>query len=192
MHIFQNIKETIPDFAGCVLTIGNFDGVHLGHQKMIQQVKKLAKENNLPSAVMSFEPHPRDFFTHGHSHERRLSTVNEKRKLFEFLNLDYYFELNFNEDLASMSGADFIEQILIEWAKANYIVVGDNFYFGKGKSGNVSLLREYEAKGFFTVQIPDYARDQDGKIISSTYIRNCINEGNIEKAKSLLSHPIQN
>lgn len=192
MQIFQNIKETIPSLKGCVLTIGNFDGVHLGHQKMIRQVKDIAKEQNMPSAVMSFEPHPRDFFSQGRPQEKRLSTADEKRELFETLGLDYYFELPFNETLASMSGTEFIEQILIEWAKAKYIVVGENFYFGKGKSGSVSLLREYETKGFFTVQIPDYARDQNGEIISSTYIRNCINEGNIEKAKSLLGHPIQN
>ncbi|MBP9693548.1 MAG: adenylyltransferase/cytidyltransferase family protein [Alphaproteobacteria bacterium] len=192
MHTFQNIKETIPNLKGCVLTIGNFDGVHLGHQKMIRQVKDIAKEQNMPSAVMSFEPHPRDYFSHGQSNEKRLSTADEKRKLFDSMGLDYYFELTFNEDLASMSGTEFIEQILIEWAKANYIVVGDNFYFGKGKSGSVTLLREYEAKGFFTVQIPDYARDQNGEIISSTYIRDCLAAGDFEKAKSLLGHPIQN
>lgn len=192
MHIFQNIKETSPSLTGCVLTIGNFDGVHLGHQKIIRQVQRIAIEKDLPSAVMSFEPHPRDFFAHGQNNERRLCTADEKRQFFESMGLDYYFELPFNEELASMSGTEFIEKILIDWAKAKYIVVGDNFYFGKNKSGNVTLLRTYEARNFFMTQIPDYARDKNGQIISSTYIRQCIAEGNFEKADSLLGHPIQN
>lgn len=186
MHIFQNIKETIPNLKGCVLTIGNFDGVHLGHQKMIHQVQSIAKENNLPSAVMSFEPHPRDFFSHGHSKEIRLCTAADKRKLFDSMGLDYYFELIFNEELASMNGSDFIEQILIHWAKAKFIVVGDNFYFGKAKSGNVELLRDYEKRGFFKVQIPDYATDETGQIISSTLIRNLLEKGETQKANQLL------
>ena len=189
MKIFRKLYQDINAQKGCVLTIGNFDGLHLGHQAIIRQVKDLAEKNDLFSAVMSFTPHPRTFFEPRKNFQKLLSS-EEKEEILEQLGVDCYFDLPFDEGLANYTAKDFVEKLLIEWIHAKHIVVGDNFYFGKHKKGDVSFLHEYEERGFFKLHVPALQSDENG-IISSSRIRSLIAENKIGEAEKLLGHKIK-
>ena len=189
MKTFRKLYQEINAYKGCALTIGNFDGLHLGHQAIIRQVKALAAQEGLASAVMSFSPHPRAFFEPQKNFQKLLSN-EEKEEILAHLGIDYYFDLPFNKDLANYTAEDFVEKLLVGWIQAKHIVVGDNFYFGKNKKGDVSLLRMYENKGHFKLHVPALQSDKKG-VISSSRIRSLIAENKFEDAEKLLGHKIK-
>jgi cytidyltransferase-like protein len=124
---------------GSVLTLGNFDGVHLGHQALLRFLKQKARELNLPMVVLIFEPQPAEFF-HKNQAPTRLSSFREKLKFLTLCEVDYVYCVKFNASLASMSAKDFAYTYLFSLLQAKYILVGDDFRFGHQRSGNIHEL----------------------------------------------------
>lgn len=168
--------------SACILTLGNFDGVHLGHQTLLNKLKQLSKQHQLPSVVMSFAPTPSAFFGKLQS---SISNFVEKFQLLNSHGVDVFYLLNFNQALANLEAVAFVEKILVKQLNIAHIVVGDDFVFGKNRSGNVKLLRDLGTKYQFEVhQLPsELAADTR---ISSSNIRQLLEQGNFSQAQSQL------
>ncbi len=172
---------------GRVLTIGNFDGLHQGHQAIIQALKQQAKKLDLPSCVMIFEPHPQEFFLGGNA-PPRLMRLREKIKIFQRLGLDRLLCLRFNERLAEMDAETFVKDILVDRLKVRSLIIGDDFRFGKGRLGDFNYLKEMGQRYQFEV----YATPTvllKGERIGSSRIRDALKEGNFTLAAQLLTRP---
>lgn len=164
------------------VTIGNFDGVHLGHQAMIAQLKKLASEQQLKTLVMIFEPQPLEYFK-GYEAPPRISSLREKVEYLSELGVDYVAIAKFDETFRSLSADDFA-QILKNKLNAQQLVLGDDFHFGKNRQGNSTFLKSY---GF---QVSDlHTVEYLGERVSSTRIRQILQAGNLSLAAELLGRP---
>lgn len=185
MQVIRNLHKTnlaIPDLA---ITIGNFDGVHLGHQKIISEVKRIAKEKNLSSAILTFEPHPISFFKPDKSNNFRISSLAQKLQIFQKLGVDYLIVLPFNKDLSEVSAIDFVSKILVKSLNMKHLTIGYDFTFGKDRQGNFHFL-EQQSKSL------DFGLDEIQAIrfgeqnYSSTLARKLISEGKISEANQIL------
>ncbi len=169
-----------------VVTIGNFDAIHLGHQSLIRQCKSLA-QGKRPVAVVTFEPLPMAFFR-PESAPARLMSVRQKLKFFESEDIDLAWFLRFNRKLAAKTADEFVQQVLVETLAASDVVVGRDFHYGKGREGNVDTLTESGRElGFNVTAVP--MLDVEGQRVSSTNIRQCLAEGDLEGATRLLGRP---
>lgn len=167
------------------LTIGNFDGIHLGHKEIISEVKRIAKNENLQSALLTFEPHPDSFFNQNLKNDFRLQNLGQKLKTLQNEEINYAIILNFNQSLANLSAQDFIEKYLVNSMNVKHLIIGYDFSFGKNRQGNVALLEENAKKfGYKITKIA--AKKSNEEIVSSSKIRNFIKSGNIRKANELL------
>ena len=168
------------------LAIGNFDGVHLGHQKIIDELIEYSKIKNCSSAILSFKPHPRQFFSDEY---RNFQIISEEEKIYllDKQGIDHYFSLLFDENIASMSPKDFITKILAEKLHSTHLIVGYDFKFGKDRKGNASLLQEQSKNlGFDTNVIQPITSNYNSVVYSSSQIREFIRNGNVEKANLFL------
>lgn len=168
-----------------VLTIGYFDGVHLGHQALINRTKELAKLRNLPSSIMTFHPHPREVLGHV-KNARYITPLDEKLKQFERLDIDHTFILTFDQALSKLSPEAFIDQVLIP-LKVDSVVVGFNFTFGHLGRGSTALLRDYAGQRF-DVSVVRPVHHEDLRV-SSTLIREQLHAGQLETVRNLLGRP---
>ncbi|MEO6975728.1 MAG: bifunctional riboflavin kinase/FAD synthetase [Gallionella sp.] len=172
-----------PDTQPVALTIGNFDGVHLGHQALLSEVCAAAKERGLQTAVMIFEPHPREFFTPQQA-PPRLSSLREKLEFFSAAGIDRVHVCRFNTHFSQMSAADFING-LQENLHARFVLIGDDFRFGSGRSGDFALMEQIGSRQGFKVQaLPTVLCD--GVRISSTAVRTALLAGQLSEARSYL------
>lgn len=173
-----------------VLALGNFDGVHRGHQVVLQKALDLARIKKKPAVVLTFEPHPRSFFQRS-APVYRLTEAAEKAEIFKILGFDGVIEQPFDAQFAALSADEFIQSILKEVFDVSVVVTGENFQFGHQKRGNVHLLcqrgKEY---GFQVVQVPCVSHPQDSQplIISSSFIRQLLSQGEVDKAAHLLGY----
>lgn len=172
----------------CVLTIGNFDGVHLGHQTMIYQVLDTANSQGLASAVMVFEPQPREFFSPSNA-PARLTNLAEKQQLLSNLQhngkgLDYLIVAGFDDAFRSLSANEFA-QILLEQLNVKILVLGDDFRFGHDRTGDSEFLRAF---GFVVNNLQTIKDMNNDNRISSTHIRACLAKGQLDHAHALLGH----
>ena len=181
--IHCNINSTI-DLKNLVLAIGNFDGVHLGHQKIINQCVHLAQDNNFIPAVLTFDPHPNQVIN-SKIHKKLIFKVDQKIELLRNFDIEYLFIFQFNNEVMNMSPNDFIKKILIKKFNVKGVVTGYNFHFGKDKSGNVNLLTEASSKYNFLYNIVDKFK-QDFIEISSSKIRKLITKGMVEATRKIL------
>ncbi|KXS32575.1 MAG: Riboflavin biosynthesis protein RibF [Candidatus Gallionella acididurans] len=172
-----------PDSRPVALTIGNFDGVHLGHQALLSQLLAEGKARGLPAAVVIFEPHPREFFTPLQA-PARLTTLREKLELFSGLGVDRVHVCRFNAHFAQMSAADFINA-LYEKLSARFVLIGDDFRFGSGRSGDFALMEKFGTSRGFEVQAVRSVR-HDGVRISSTAVRATLSAGQLRSAQHYL------
>ena len=167
------------------LTIGNFDGIHLGHQSLIKFLVEKSKKMNLLSSVMSFEPHPRYFFS-----EKKINfnivTQNKKISLIEDLGVDNLIFLNFNESLSLLNPENFIKKILIEKLKIKNLIIGYDFRFGKNREGNIDHLKKFSANNFSIINIEPQISNLTSETFSSSVVREYIQKGNFEKVNSYL------
>lgn len=171
----------------CALTIGNFDGVHLGHRAMIGRLIAIAADRGLPAAVLTFEPHPRELFT-PESAPARLTRLREKLELLRDVGVDRVYLTRFNRAFAAHSAQAFMADIVSGQIGAKAVLVGDDFCFGKGRSGTVALLREAgTALGFSTDIMPEV--NVNGARCSSTAVRNALTSGDMALATTLLGRP---
>jgi riboflavin kinase/FMN adenylyltransferase len=187
LKLIRGIINLPKDFQGCVATIGNFDGIHLGHRHLIERVTKKAAEKNLPSLLITFQPQPNEFFSKVPV-PARLMLLREKLSILKTFNLDYVLCLRFSESLAKLTAENFIQQILVEHLKIAHIVVGDDFHFGVHRRGDIKLLqREGEKYGFGAENIDSCM--MDGKRVSSSFVRHALESGDLKMAERLLGRP---
>ena len=183
----SNLMELPEDYHGGVIAIGNFDGVHRGHQAVLQEALNFAKDKGKPAIVYTFEPHPRSFFNPQQPVDR-LTSATEKAKIFKLMGFDAVVEQKFDAEFANLSAEDFIHTIIQKGFSATAIVTGSDFHFGKKRSGNPEYLKKSgEKSGFDVIQVAPFC-DENGIIISSSRIREFLSVGNVEEAAKLLGY----
>jgi len=187
MRLIRGLHNLTPFSLGCVATIGNFDGVHQGHQIIIRQLQEQADSLNLPAVVMVFEPQPREYFD-AESAPARLMRFREKLEAIANLNVDALVCLQFNHRFRQLSAQQFIDQVLVEGLQIKHLVVGDDFRFGCDRTGDFQLLQQAGELNGFSV---DYTAtvEVDGDRVSSTRIRALLAAGAFEDAGQLLGRP---
>lgn len=183
MRLIRDFQNLIHESTRYVVTIGNFDGLHSGHQTMLNTLKEVAKNENLPTCVVVFEPLPQEHFSH---HPLpRLMQLTEKLTYFKSLGIDLVVCLRFNSSLANLSANAFIEQCLLSALKLKALIVGDDFRFGHLRQGNVNTLQLASKKNHFEIyQIGTIYKNY--KRVSSTQIRHALKEGDLGLATCLL------
>jgi len=179
----------------CVATIGNFDGVHLGHQAIIKQVLAEAKKRNLPSLVVIFEPQPMEFFK-GDQAPARLMRFREKYQALSEFDIDYVFCLKFDESLSQLSAESFVQKVLVSHLSIEHLVIGDDFRFGGDRLGDFALLKVAGQKYGFSVEhtstvLDEGADSTDSIRVSSTYVRSLLLDGRFAKAEEVLGRPYE-
>jgi riboflavin kinase/FMN adenylyltransferase len=184
-HFSQQPEAPLAN--GCVATIGNFDGVHLGHQTIIDQVREKAIELGVPSVVMVFEPQPREFFQ-GDEAPPRLMPFRQKFEALLNSGIDIVLCLRFDEKFRSYSGMGFIEDLLIKGLGVHHLVVGDDFRFGCDRTGDFALLRRVGEERGFSVENTRTV-EVAGDRVSSTRIRQVLGENRLSDAEDMLGHP---
>ena len=185
MKIFDDVNN-IPPFKNAVITIGTFDGVHKGHQKIIAQLIDEAKKIDGETVIITFYPHPRQVINPDSKIEF-LNDIKEKATLLEAAGVDNLVVINFNESFANLSAEEYINEFLIKTFNPRKIVIGYDHRFGKGRTGDYTLLEQAGAKnGFEVIELSAQLLNQI--TISSTKIRNALYEGNISLANNLLGY----
>ncbi len=169
------------------VTIGNFDGLHLGHQAMLARLQDVARARGLPACVLSFEPHPREFFAPDQA-PARLSTLREKAECLQRLGIDRFHVFRFDHAFSSLAAEAFIEQVLGRTLQAQYVLVGDDFRYGAKRAGDFALLKEKgRSLGFDAEHLPTV--EVAGERASSTAVRQALAAGELEHAARLLGRP---
>lgn len=187
MHVVHGTDRVPPEARGAVLALGNFDGVHRGHQALIGHALAEAKRLGRPAGVLLFEPHPREFFHPGAAHFR-LTPLDEKLAVLDEMGLDLAVVVPFDARLANLDAGRFIEEILIGALAVAHVVVGYHFFFGRNRGGSAETVRlAGEAHGF-GVTIVEPVADR-GEPFSSTAIRLALAEGDVKGAAELLGRP---
>ncbi|TAJ78363.1 MAG: bifunctional riboflavin kinase/FAD synthetase [Gallionellaceae bacterium] len=184
MQILRGLSS--PDKQPLALTVGNFDGVHLGHQALLEQLQLAARERGLATAAIVFEPHPREFFTPEQA-PARLTNLREKLERFDVLGLNRVHVCRFNERMARTSAAGFINLLYRDLA-VKHVLIGDDFRFGNARGGDFALMEKMGAQQGVTVKSMSSVL-QDGVRISSTAVRMALAEGNLRLAQRYLGRP---
>lgn len=190
MNVVRDLARYNPPDAGLALSIGNFDGVHRGHQRIIETVRDIASEQELGVAVMTFEPHPLEVVAPDHA-PPRLSTITEKLALFERCGVQTCFVLRSEPDLLGLEPRAFLE-MLVRHCQPRALVEGADFNFGRKRAGNIDTLREFAdhfGYSVHVVQTAHYHDASDHPIISSSAIRQAIRDGQIEDVAAMLGRP---
>ena len=187
MQLVRGLHNLKSVHHGCVATIGNFDGVHLGHQSVFRHLMEKGAELNLPTTVVTFEPQPREFFQ-ADTAPARLTRLREKLQAIEDVGIERVVVLEFNKRLAAMQAEHFVEELLIEGLGARFLSVGDDFRFGSRRQGDYSLLQRMGRQyGFEVENMNTYKLDADR--VSSTRIRELLTEGDFRTANQYLGRP---
>lgn len=194
MKLIRQYTDISPIDRGAVVVLGNFDGVHLGHQAVIRKARALADEMGVPLGVVVFEPHPREFFRRN-DRPFRLTPLSVKSRLLDEAGVDLLYAISFDQVLAAKMPADFIMDVLVEGIGAIHVVVGYDFQFGAGRTGDTAVLAymgEAEGYGVTVIEPVTYETprrpDNDDEIYSSTRIRTHLREGRPADAARLLGH----
>jgi riboflavin kinase / FMN adenylyltransferase len=184
MKIYKNANLNQKHHNG-VIAIGNFDGIHLGHQKVINEAKKKAKKNKLPFGIMTFEPVPVMFFN-SKIKNHRINSLDQKKSQLKKLKIDFLIIIKFNKKFSFLTAEQFIKKIIKKKTKCNFLYVSKNFKFGHKRQGNIQTLKKYEKLyNFKSLIIKPYKRNK--KIISSTLVRKKIASGKIQQVNNLLN-----
>ena len=191
MELIRGLYNLRPHQHGCVLTIGAFDGIHVGHQEMIRVLRESAREHGLPAALMSFEPTPREFFAQVSGKgtpPARLTRFREKFEALAGYGVDRFVCLRFDERVRCLGREQFVDEVLVKALGVRHIVVGHDFRFGRDNQGDVECLRSLAAKGGFGVtEVPPF--EIDGERVSSSLIRTALAAGDLTRAAKLLGRP---
>ncbi|WP_291991974.1 bifunctional riboflavin kinase/FAD synthetase [Candidatus Accumulibacter sp. ACC003] len=185
MLVYRGFSQAVP--SATVLTIGNFDGVHLGHRALLARLTAAAAQAGLPAAVLTFEPHPREFFAPD-SAPPRLSTLREKLELLADDGVDSVHVCRFNAHFAALSAEEFIQRVLLDTLRVRQLIVGDDFRFGAGRRGDFALLRDSGERLGFQVEAMDSVT-LAGERASSSAVRDALHGGRLQHAARLLGRP---
>ncbi|CUA83823.1 bifunctional riboflavin kinase/FAD synthetase [Pseudidiomarina woesei] len=187
MQLIRGIHNIRPEHRGCVLTIGNFDGVHLGHQAVLAQVKAQALARGVPATVMTFEPQPQELFQPEKA-PARLTNFREKHMALRAQGIDRHIVIEFSRRFANLPAREFIERVLVDMLGVQFLVVGDDFRFGHGREGDFAMLQRAGAElGFDVVDTHSYRQQQQR--VSSTAIRQALSAGEFGQAAAMLGRP---
>ncbi|MDP3560867.1 MAG: bifunctional riboflavin kinase/FAD synthetase [Legionellaceae bacterium] len=187
MKLLRTVPKNFALQQGAVATIGNFDGIHRGHQTILKTLRAKATQLDLPMIVILFEPQPREFFLKDKA-PPRLSTLREKIHILKEYGVDYVYCLRFNKQLAHMLPREFAEKMLFDRLHIHYLLIGDDFKFGRERKGDVALLTQIAQQNNCLVETaPECVMEQ--KRISSTQIREALQESNFERVDVLLGRP---
>ncbi|MCK3658418.1 bifunctional riboflavin kinase/FMN adenylyltransferase [Pasteurellaceae bacterium Pebbles2] len=187
MQLIRGIDAIPNDFPACALTVGNFDGVHLGHQAILHHLKQKAQALNLPTAVMIFEPQPREYFM-GENAPARLMRLRDKLHYLRQANIDYVICIKFDRTFAEISAQDFIAELLVKKLHVAFLSLGDDFHFGKHRQGNFAMLTQAAQHFDFEVENNRSFCHQQQRV-SSTAIRHALAQDRLDDAQALLGRP---
>ncbi|EHR50381.1 riboflavin kinase/FMN adenylyltransferase [Saccharomonospora marina XMU15] len=195
MQRWRGLADLPGGWGRCVVTIGIFDGVHRGHQALINETVETARDRGLPSVVLTFDPHPSEVLRPG-THPAQLTTLRRKAELIEQLGVDVFAVLPFTLELSRLTPDEFVHQILVDRLHAATVIVGENFTFGHKAEGNVETLRALGKRFGFTAHASKLqgrtlpGEKDNGEItFSSTYVRSCIDAGDVAAAAEALGRP---
>lgn len=181
-------REPLPEeLKGGVVAIGNFDGVHRGHQTVLARALNVAEKKGLPALVLTFEPHPRTVFRPDLP-VARITPAPLKARLIEALGFHSVVEYPFDKEFSQRTAEEFITSILQDWLHAAHVVTGFDFHFGKGREGGPAFLMDAGERHGFGVTLVDAFRDENADVVSSTRIRQCLSEGDVAQAAGLLGY----
>jgi riboflavin kinase/FMN adenylyltransferase len=189
MHtkLVRSLYSICPNQQGGVITIGNFDGVHLGHQQLIKRVVAEAQKRGVPSTVITFEPHPFEFFAGEKLTIPRITRLREKFSALRKLGVNNVLIIQFEQQVANISASDFVN-LLAAKLKPVHVIVGDDFHFGKARQGNLQLLQTMGKElGFTATEMPTY--EIESERVSSTRVRKALAGGDQQLANRLLGRP---
>ncbi|MBC3809169.1 bifunctional riboflavin kinase/FAD synthetase [Undibacterium seohonense] len=193
MKVFRGLPNAAAR-APCALAIGNFDGVHLGHQALLSDLRAAATRLNIEAAVMSFEPHPRAFFAQRlcdlSKAPSRIANLRDNLSALDQAGIDRVIVEHFNAHFAALSPEEFIQKILVDGLHVKLVMVGDDFRFGAKRAGDINTLKEAGERYGFVVQTMSTVERQ-GERISSSAVRDALAAGNFEEAQHLLGRPYQ-
>lgn len=192
MELIHRIYPQNLNSTGCVLTIGNFDGFHLGHQSLLASLIEQGRQRDLPAAVLVFEPQPLEFFSSAKrdAPPARLTALRDKVTYFCQAGVDILWCAHFNHAFAQLTAEQFVEQILVKQLNVRYLLVGDDFRFGRARQGDFALLSQLGKKWGFVVANSQTFCYQNQRV-SSTAIRQALQQDNLALAQALLGHPYQ-
>ena len=185
MRVIRGYQHPLPQPT--VLTLGNFDGVHLGHRALLRALKESGAALQLPTAVLTFEPHPREFFDPGDA-PARLSVLREKLAMFAAMGIDHVCVCPFNQALSQLSAEAFIDEVLLGCLRVKHLIVGDDFRFGARRQGDFHHLQVAGQQHGFSVTALDSV-DMDGLRVSSSAVRTALAAGEMQQAARLLGRP---
>ena len=175
MELIRGLHN-LKSLSGCVLTIGNFDGVHVGHQEILKKLVKKAKELGLPSLVISFSVTPETFFGRP---KARINNFRDKHLLLDSLGVDKHLLIRFNKSFSELSANDFVQKVLVEKTGVRYCFVGDDFRFGRGREGDFSMLKKMSLEHNFALEKINGV-SIGGLRVSSSEIRKCSTKGDFK------------
>ncbi|MCP4336184.1 MAG: bifunctional riboflavin kinase/FAD synthetase [Gammaproteobacteria bacterium] len=187
MKLIRGLSNLARPLRANAVTIGNFDGVHRGHQLVIEQLQRIARATGLPTVVIIFEPQPIEFFAPTRA-PKRLARFREKIAYLKAQQIDYLLCLHFDEALAELSAEDFVQRILVDKLNTRHLVIGDDFHFGKNRSGNFDFLQQNSERFGFSVDETETLM-HGGSRVSSTRVRECIRNEDFSGATELLGRP---
>lgn len=190
MRIFRHHTELPTDARGAAVAIGNFDGVHRGHQAVIGEAGRIAQSGDMPWAVLTFEPHPRQLFRPGDP-PFRLTPFRIKARSVEAMGADEMIVLHFDRALASLSADDFISEILVKGLGVRHVVAGYDFVFGQDRKGDCDLLLHRGRDGGFDFTAVGAVKDKSGEVYSSTRVRDCLVGADPVGAAAVLGRPFE-
>jgi riboflavin kinase/FMN adenylyltransferase len=183
MQVIKGFEKYSSYSSESILAIGNFDGIHLGHQKILRLLEEKAKNHALPSLVLTFSPHPEKIL--GGKIIKMIQTLDQRVREIKKIGIKAVLIVPFDEKFSSLSGQDFIQKIVVNTLKAKVVIVGENFRFGKNREGDISLLQKSASRFNFQVySIPPVVKDR--MTVSSSLIRSSLQDGKIELANDLL------
>ena len=188
MQLVRGLHNLKPEHRNCALTIGNFDGVHHGHQALLRLLSERAREHNIPAALMSFDPLPHEYFSN-HKPAPRLTSARERytsiAELDEFLRPDLLLILRFDDTLAQLSAEEFVSNVLVDALAVKAVVIGDDFRFGKGRTGNYDFLKNAGVEhGFEVLALSTHS--VDNMRVSSTAVREALLQDRLRDAERML------
>lgn len=184
MQLIRGLYNLPSHFHDCVATMGNFDGMHRGHQAILTELITQAQARQLPAVVIVFEPQPREFFTPQQAPARLLRLV-EKIQFLQGMPIDYVLCLRFTQSFAQQTASDFVQSVLVDAIGARLLIIGEDVRFGYQRQGNVQLLRSLGANNAMDVMVMPTIHQQD-KRASSTWVRQALAHGNLSLARQLL------
>ncbi len=188
MKVHRELAGSLPEFRHAVITIGTFDGVHLGHRQIIAQMKEEASHIGGETVIITFNPHPRKIVSSVPGDVKLLNTLDEKTRLLEEAGIDHLVVVPFDHHFSNQTAKQYITDFLYRYFKPHTIIIGYDHHFGKGREGNYRLLETYGASlGFQVKEIPEQLQNEI--VVSSTRIRTAIIDNHIEAANALLGYP---